>query len=221
MSLVSQTGIQTPEYLYDTKRCLGYRLGDITTGRGYCTDNGKSTFSSFGTVGDNTTCTLVELCKTATEVCRITFFTGHFLKTTGHLTKCLCPTGGGVCHQRYGVTHITEILCDGNTYVNRCLTSSNRHVGGVRDEHGTLHQGVSGLRVLQFRELVQYVGHLVTTLAAADVNYDVCLCPLSKLMLYDSLAASERTRNSCNTTLCNREQCIDNTLTGYKRHIRR
>ena len=40
-------------------------------------------------------------------------------------------------------------------------------------------------------------------------------------MLDDCLSASERSRNRCNTALGNREKCVDNTLSCYKRHLRR
>ena len=40
-------------------------------------------------------------------------------------------------------------------------------------------------------------------------------------MLNYRFSASERTRNCGNTALCNREKCIDNTLTRNKRNIKR
>ena len=70
-----------------------------------------------------------------------------------HFSKCFCPSGSRVSHQRNGISHITEIFCDRNTGVNRSLSGCNRHIRCICDQNGSLHQGVSGLRILQFREL--------------------------------------------------------------------
>ncbi|CDB00655.1 unknown [Lachnospiraceae bacterium CAG:215] len=40
-------------------------------------------------------------------------------------------------------------------------------------------------------------------------------------MLDHGLSASERSRNRCHTAFCDREKCIDDTLSRYKRHLRR
>ena len=40
-------------------------------------------------------------------------------------------------------------------------------------------------------------------------------------MLYNRLAGTERSGNSRNTALCNWEQTVNNTLSCYKRHVRR
>ena len=82
MSLVCQSCIQSPEYLYNTKCRLRYRLRSITTRRGYGADNGKRSFSCIFAKRNHTSCSLVKLCQTRTKVCRITFLTGHLLKTS-------------------------------------------------------------------------------------------------------------------------------------------
>ena len=165
--------------------------------------------------------TLIELCQTASQVCRVTFLTRHLFQTSGHLTERLRPTGCGVCHQCYGISHVTEILGNGDTCVNGCLTGSHRHIGRIRDQNGSFHQGLARLRVLQFRELVQNVGHLISTFSASDVNYDVGFRPLRELMLDDCLTASERSRYRSHTALCDGEEGIYNTLSCYQRHLRR
>ena len=160
---------------------------------------------------------LIELCQTASQISRITFLTRHLFQTSRHLSKSLSPTGGGVSHQRYGIAHVTEILSYGNTCINRSLTGCNRHIRCVGDQYGSLHQGLACFRVLQFRELVQYVGHLVSTLAASDVNHDISLCPFCKLMLNNRLTASERSRNGSHTTFGDWEHTVNNSLSCYER----
>ncbi len=51
-----------------------------------------------------------------------------------------------------------------------------------------LHQGLAGLGSIQLRELAQNVGHLVSALAAADVNYDIDVRPFGQLVLSDGFA---------------------------------
>ena len=164
---------------------------------------------------------LVELSQTGTQICRITFFTRHFLQTSRHLSKSLCPTGSGVCHQRYGISHITEIFCNGNTGINRCLTGRNRHIGSIGNKHSSLHQRLACFRVFQFRKLVQYVCHLVSAFSAADIYNDVRFRPFCQLVLNNGFSASEWSRNGCHTTFGNREESINNTLSRYQRHFRR
>ena len=165
--------------------------------------------------------TLVELCQTGTQICRVTFLTGHLLQTSGHLTQSLCPAGGGVCHQRYGITHVTEILRDRNTGIDGCLTGCHRHIGCIGNQNSTLHQGLTGLRVFQFRKLVQNVGHLISALAAADIDHDVCLRPFCQLMLNNRLAASEGSRYGCHTAFCDGEEHVNHALSGDQRHAGR
>ena len=221
MSLVCKSGIQAPEHLDDTKGCLGYRLGSIAAGRGYRSDYRQSAFSAIFSKVDYVAGTLVELCQTGTQVRRVTFLTGHLLQTSGHLTQSLRPAGGGVCHQRHRISHVTEILRDRNTGIDGCLTGCHRHIGCIGNQNGTFHQRLAGLRVLQLRELVQNVGHLVAALAAADVDHDVRLCPFRQLMLDNRLAASEGSRYGCHTAFCDGEEHVNDTLSGDQRHAGR
>ena len=220
MSLVCQGCIQSPEHFDDTKCCLWYRLRCITTRRRYCSDNGKCSFSSFFSKRNYMSGTLIKLSQTTSKISRISFFTWHLFQTSWHLTKCLSPTGCWVCHKCYRISHITEILCYCNSCVNGCLTSCNRHIRCICDQNSSLHQRLSCLRVLQFRELVQNVCHLVSTLSTSDVDNNICLSPFCKLMLDYCLSTSERSRNGRNTALGDWEECVDNTLSCYKWHLR-
>ena len=128
MTFVCKVCIQSPEYLYDSKCRLGNRLGDITTWRRYGADRCQGTLSSVFSTADHMSGTLIELCKTGTKICRITFLAWHLLQSSGHLTESLSPSGSRICHQCYGISHITEILRNCNTCIDRRLTSCNRHI---------------------------------------------------------------------------------------------
>ena len=134
---------------------------------------GQRAFTSVRACADDTTGALIELCQTGGQISRVTLFTRHFLQTTGHLTQSLCPTGGGVCHDSDRVAHIAVVFSDGDAGVDGSFTRSYRHIRGVCNQNGTVHQRFAGFWVLQFRELVEYVGHFVSAFAAADVNNDV------------------------------------------------
>ncbi len=221
MTGIGQSGVQAPEHLNDTQSRLRNRLGNVTARGRYSADYAQSALASLLPLGDDPAGTLIELGQTASQIGGITFLTGHLFQTAGHFTKRLRPTGGRIGHQCYRVAHIPEILGDGDTSIDRSLTRRNRHIGGVRDQNGTLHQGIAGFGVLQLRELVQNVGHLVAALAAADINDNIRLGPLSQLMLHNGFARPKGTRNRRDAAFGDGEQRINNTLTGDQRHIRR
>ena len=221
MSLVGQRRIQPPEHFYNTKGSLGYRLGNISSRRRHGADNRQSPFSVLLAQRDHMARSLVKLCQTGTQICRIPFLARHLFQTAGHLTKSFCPAGCGVSHKCHRITHVPEIFRNGDTRVNRSLTGSHRHIGSIGDKHCPLHQRLSGLRILQFRELVKNVGHLIATFPAADIDYNICLRPFCQLVLDNGLAASEGSRNGGNSSLCNREEGIDNPLSCDQRLFRR
>ena len=64
VTFVSQCGIQSPEYLNDTQGCLRYRLRNISTWRGYCSDYGQCAFSSVFSKVYHMSGSLIELCQT-------------------------------------------------------------------------------------------------------------------------------------------------------------
>ena len=43
----------------------------------------------------------------------------------------LSPSGGGVGHHGEVVAHVPEVLCQGDSSVDRSLTGCHRHVGSV------------------------------------------------------------------------------------------
>ena len=105
VSLVSKSRIQAPEHLDYTKGCLCNGLGNITACRRNRTDNRKCSLPVIGTEGRHAACSLIELCQTRTKVCGVSFLTGHFLKSSGHLTKSLSPTAGGICKEQDVLQH--------------------------------------------------------------------------------------------------------------------
>ena len=61
-------------------------------------------------------------------------------------------------------------MCIRDSCIDGRLTCRNRHIRGIGNQDRTLHQGLARLWILQFRELIQNVRHLVAALAAADAN---------------------------------------------------
>ena len=208
--------VQSPEAADKTLGILSDRFGEVTALRGNRTDNGDGTFCSVQVLHHSRT--LIEGGKFACQICRETFLCRHFLQTSRKLTESLSPSGCGVCHDRYVVTHITVIFCKGNAGVDGSLTGCNRHVGSVGDQGGSVHHQVSGFRVDQFAEILKNLCHLVSTLTTADVDDDICVRPLGDLVLGHGFSGSESSRNSSSAALGNREKSIQDTLAGKKRN---
>jgi hypothetical protein len=222
MLTLGKTLLKTPENLNNVKGLRSNGLGEITTRGGDGTDNGDGTNTLGASDAANLTGTLVEGSKTSSQVSRVTGLGWHLCETTRNFTKSLGPTGGRVGHHSNVESLITEVLREGNTGVDRSLTSSDRHVGSVSDEGSTSHNrlllAVDGHSKL--RELHKYFSHLVTALTATDVDNDVRVGVLGQGLRNDSLTATEGTGNSSGTTLDAREQGIENTLTSEERVVR-
>ena len=81
------------------------------------------------------------------------------------------------------------------TSVNGSLTGSDRHVGGVSDQSGTLHNRF--LLVTEGdgkgRKFIQHLSHLVTTLTTTDVDNDIGVRVFRKGLGNDSLTTTEST----------------------------
>ena len=85
------------------------------------------------------------------------------MQATLRIVKVFWGLDSGLAYKRHfpAITHVTEILGDGDAGVDGRLTGGHGHIGGVGDEDGTLHQGLAGAGVHQLGELPQNVGHLV------------------------------------------------------------
>src|SRR5690606_1112825 len=80
VSSVCKACVQSPEYLNDSKGCLGHRLGNISSWRGYGTDDGEGTDSVIRTVASDLTGSFIELRCTGTKIRWVSFVTRHFFQ---------------------------------------------------------------------------------------------------------------------------------------------
>ena len=212
MTRIGKGFVKRPEAASKTLCVLGNRLRKV----GALRRNGSD--DSDGTVGpvqvDTHAGALIEFGKAARQVSRESFLGGHFLKAAGNLTECLGPAGGGICHDGHMIPHVAVIFCQRHAGVNRGLTGGNRHVAGVGNQHRAVRHRTSGLRVNQFRELLQNLAHLVAALAASHIHNDVGVAPLGKLMLRHCFAGTESARDGCRAALGDREKRVNDTLAG-------
>ena len=110
------------------------------------------------------------------------------------------------------IAHVAEIFCDRDARIDGRLTRRHGHIGGVGDEHGALHQRLARLGILEFGKFVENVRHLVAALAAADVDDDVRIRPLGKLVLDDRLAAAEGPGDGRHAAAGDGKERIDDAL---------
>ena len=68
----------------------------------------------------------------------------------------------------------------------------------------------------EFGELHQNVGHLVAALAATDVDHQIHVTPLGKLVLNNGLTASEGAGNAGSTAAGDGEERVNNSLACNK-----
>ena len=192
-------------------RSFGNRLFEVTTGRRNGSEESNGTCGSIIKV--HVTCTRIERTDDSREVHWEGILSRKLLQTVRHLTECLCPTGSGVRHQEDAQTHRTIVLSDGHGRINRRLTGCHRHVGGVGDDDGTLHELASCVRVIEFRELGKGLYDLVGTLTAGSDDHNVCLGLFGDSVLEDGLTGTERTRDKAGSSLAKRVRRVDGTHT--------
>jgi hypothetical protein len=211
--------VQTPENLHDGERGRSDGICEITTGRGHGADDGDSANTGGGSEAFGAAGTLVERSKTSSQISWVTAIGGHFCQTTGDFTKGLGPTGGGVGHHRNVLTLVTEVLGDGDTGVNRSLTSGHGHVGSVGNQGGTLHNTffLSVNLGHQLWEFHKYLSHFVTTLTATDVSDNIGVGELGQRLGNDGLAATEGTGDGASATLAGGEEGVEDALAGKHR----
>ena len=112
------------------------------------------------------------------------------------------------------VALVPVVLGDGHAGVDRRLPGGHRHIGGVGDEDGAVHQGLVALGVQQLGELLQGLGHLIAPLAAAQVDDDVGVRPLGQLVLGHGLARAEGAGDGGSAPLADGEEGVDDALPG-------
>src|SRR5699024_6160998 len=95
--------------------------------------------------------------------------------------------------------------------IYRRLTRRNGHVRRIADDDRTLHQVVPRTGVDQLGELLEYLHHLVGTLAARHHDDDIGIGLLRNSVLEHRLAGTERPGNKTRTALGHRIEGVDGT----------
>lgn len=212
--------VETPEDLHNFERGSSDGIGEITTRRRDGTDNRDGTKSVGRTGANNLTGSLVELSELRTKMRGETLIGGHLSETTRDFSEGLSPSRRRVSHHSDVLAHVSEVLGQRDTSVDGGLSGSDRHVGGVGDEAGTLHDRVLLIAALNLGreggELFQDLSHLVTTLTATDVDDAIRVGVLGESLRNASLAATEGTGNGASTTESRRVERIEHTLTSQQ-----
>ena len=164
---------------------------------------------------------LVELGEPGTEVGGIARFAGQLAQASRDFAQRLGPAAGRVGHQRDVQALVAEILGDRDRRVDARLARGHRHVRRVGDDHRALGQRPAGARVLELRELVEHLGHLVAALAAADVDDHVGVAPLGERFLQHGLAGAEAAGQRGAAAARHREQRVEDALAGDHRRVGR
>ena len=215
VSGIGQVLVQSPEAAHKTLGVLGDGLGKIASLGGYGADNGDASLVSVQ--GLHHARALVKSGQAAGQVGREAFLGGHFLQTAGQLAQRLRPAGGGVGHDGHMVAHVAVIFRKGQPGINAGLTGRDGHVGGIGDQHGPVHQGIAGLGIDQLGEILQYLGHFIAALSAADVYDDISIRPFGDGMLGHGLSGTEAAGDGGRASLGNGEQGVQDTLPGHQR----
>ena len=210
MTGIGQLAVQSPEAADKALCMLGHRLGEITSRRGDRPDDGHRTvLPGQGSHGSGP---LVEFGDPRGQVGGKTLLRRHLLHTSRQLPQCLRPAGGGIRHHGHIKALIAIVLRQGHTGVDRGLPGGNGHVRGVGDQHGSLHQASSGTGVDELGKLAQHVGHLVSPLAAADVDDDLRVAPFGDGVLDHGLPRSESSGDGHGAPPGHGKQGIDDPL---------
>jgi len=122
----------------------------------------------------------------------------HFCKTTRDFSQGLSPSRGGISHHCYVISHVSEVLSKSNTSVDRSFSGSDRHVRGVGDKAGSLHDRMFLSINFNFKlwELIQYLSHLVSSFTASDVDNTFRVGVFRKSLGNTSFTATESSWNS-------------------------
>jgi hypothetical protein len=114
--------------------------------------------------------------------------------------------------------HISEIFSEGNSVVDRSLTSSHRHVRRVSDQTGTLHHTFIHTLDLDSKlgELHKHFSHFISTLTATNVYDGIRVGVFREGLGNHSLSAAEGTWNGTSATKHAREESVQHTLSSDK-----
>ena len=207
--------VQCPERAHEAPRMHRDRLGEVAGRRADGADDRHRALA----VAERAHArgALVELRQPRTEIGRIAGLARQFAEPARHLAQRLGPAAGGVGHQRDVQPLVAEVFGHRDRRVDARFARGDRHVRGVGDDHRAFEQRPPGVRVLQLRELVQHLGHLVAALAAADVDDHVGVAPLRERFLQHRLAGAEPAGQGGAAAARHREQQVEDALAGDQR----
>src|SRR6266516_1826406 len=215
----AQCGVERPEHLHDPQGALGDRLGEVAPARRDRADDGDGGFAVVQR--RYATGALVELAESGRQVSGKAFFSGHLLEAARDLPHRLGPPRCGVGHEGHVVTHVSVVLRKRHPGVHGRLSRRNGHVARVRDQRHPLQEWRTGVRILELWECREDFRHFVPALPAADVDDDLRVAPLRKLLLGDRLSRSEAPGDCGGPSFRDREEEVHHPLArdqGNGRH---
>ena len=215
MAGVRQLLGQRPEGLDDLLGVAGDRFGEVAP-RGR--DRADQAHRALAAVhGVDPPGPLVEGGQTRGQIGRVALFHRHLPESARDLAQGLRPAAGGVRQHHHVVALVSVVFGDGDAHVDGGLAGHHRHVGGVGDQQGALHQGAAGVGVLELGKAVEHVHQLVAPLAAAHIDDDVCIRPARHLMLHHGLAGAEGAGHRALAALEQGEEGVQDALPGDQR----
>ena len=214
---VGELGVQGPEHAREAAGMLRHRLREIPSGRADSADYADGPL--FPAERGHRSPALVELGQAQRQAPGEAFLGRHFLQAHGHLPQGLGPPAGGVGEDGHVVAHVPVIFGHRDPGVDGNFARRHRHIRGVRDEDGALHQRAAGARVLELGKFAQNLGHLVAALAAAYEDYYPGVRPLGQLVLGHRLAGAEPARDAGAAAFRYRKKSVYDTLPGHQRPV--
>ncbi len=155
------------------------------------------------------------------EVGRVAVFAGHLFEGRGNLAQRFGPARQAVGEEEHVEAHVAVILRHGHRGEDRRFAGGDRHVGGVGDNDGALHERPPAARILELGKFIEQAGHLVAAFTAADIDHDVDIGVLGDGLLKDRLAGAEAAGHDGDATLEQGKEKIEAALTGDQRRGRR
>ncbi len=159
----------------------------------------------------------IEAGQPCRQVRRKALVGGHLLEASRQFAQRLGPARGGVSHDGHVIAHIAIVFRQGNAGIDTHFTSGHRHIRGIGDQYGALHQGASSARVYQVGEFPQHLGHFIAALAAAYIDNDLRLGPFCQGLLRHRLAGAEAAWYGGGAAFGDREEGIDDPQAGEQR----
>ncbi len=209
--------VEPPEAAHVALGVAGHRLGEIAGRRRHRADDGERAFAAGKRrhLGG----ALVEFGQPRAEIGGVGGFARQFAEPAGHFAQGFRPAAGGIRHQRDMQALVAEIFADGDGGVDRGLARGHRHVGGIGDDDGALHQAAAGARIGELGKFAQHFRHLVAALAAADIDDDVGVAPFRQRLLQHGLAGAEAAGNGGLAAARDRKQGVEDALAGDHRRV--